>query len=196
MGPVHQPAAPIAVTAFSGTPPTPGGPPAIGSEPVAMAASPVQPTPMPGAPGEPVPGADAGPAPTVAQVGMPWGAPAQAPAQATPRETAAPPAGAPARPAVQITEKHAEEFVGRLEGAIREGLVTPKLFAQAMIGEVGPGVAAELVRTVKPDDLFRALADAQGPGGQDLKMLTHEGKQYVRGVFAEAHAMLRAQGLV
>jgi len=193
MGPVHQPPSPIAVTAFSGTPPVAGGPPAIGADPVAIATSPVQPTPMPGAPGEPVPGAEAGPAPTVAQVGMPWGAPAQEP---TPRETAAPPVAAPARPAVRITEKHAEEFVGRLEGAIREGLVTPKLFAQAMIGEVGPELAAELVRTVKPDDLLRALADSQGPGGQDLKMLTHEGKQYVRGVFSEAQAMLRAQGML
>lgn len=196
-GPIAQPPAPIAVTAFSGTPPMAGGPPAIGSEPVAMATSPVQPTPTPGAPGELAAGSDPSQAPTVAQVGMPWGTPAPAAAQSVSRETmppAQPPVGAPEGAGVRVTEQQAQVFVGRLEGSIREGLITPKLFAQGMIGEVGPAVAAELIRTVKPDELLRALADSQGPGGQDLQMLTHEGKQYVRAVFSEATALLRAQG--
>jgi hypothetical protein len=193
-GPVMQPPAPVAVTAFSGTPPTAGGPPAVGSEPVAMVSSPVQPTPTPGAPGEPVPGTDVAQAPTVAQVGMPWGAPAPQP---TPRETAPPappPAGAPGHAPAQITQEQAQAFVSRLEGSIREGLITPKLFARAMVDEVGLAMAAELVGAVKPDELLRAMAESQAETGHDLKMLTHEGKQYVRAVFTEATALLRAQG--
>lgn len=80
------------------------------------------------------------------------------------------------------------EFVGEMEKAIQGEIVSPEMFARAFVARVGGQQAAELLTQV-PVQNFLGSVEEQSGGATVL--VTRDGKQYARAVWAEAARIIQ-----
>jgi hypothetical protein len=168
-GPMQRPAVVYA--------PTPQGPqvaPAQGAQgPAVTQGSPLQPPPPPQQPGATAPAPEP-------EMPTQWMAGPTAPAPAAqPAATGGIDLGNP-----QQIEQAVVRFVGELDGAIRDQVLSPVAFANLFIGEVGPEMASRLLQMIPPDQVIATVAGL--PDGDRSQIVTREGQKYVRAVWAAA----------
>jgi hypothetical protein len=88
----------------------------------------------------------------------------------------------------RAASESAAEFVGEMEKAIQSEIVSPETFARAFVERVGAQQAAELLTQV-PVQNFLGSVEEQSGGATVL--VTRDGKQYARAVWAEAARILQ-----
>lgn len=89
---------------------------------------------------------------------------------------------------VQAMHAAIEQFIAQLEEAIRGEIVTPAMFAKAIIDHVGPEQASQLLQQVPVEKFLESMQ--QQDGGKGAAISTREGRQYVREVWREGSKML------
>jgi hypothetical protein len=180
--PWELPGLPVAPGTMQGAP-EPFGPPVVVGP--SFASAPVQPIQygITGVvPASPSPSASPPPAQPVQPLSYAPPPPPQPQAQAA----AAPPPQAP--PPIAITQEQVVGFIDQLEAAIRDGVVTPAMFARGFVEQATPQTAREIVARVTPDELFAKL-DSMAEGKQTA-IMTRDGRAYVRAVWAEVIRLL------
>jgi len=117
-----------------------------------------------------------------------WTPPPQPPAA----PTAAPAQRMPAAPSANIPPEAAMQFVNELERHYREGMVTPRMFAEGVVAEIGAPTVAQLLASLPVERFILEVLNL--PNAQQISIATRSGQKFVREVWAEAGAIVRAAG--
>lgn len=91
-------------------------------------------------------------------------------------------------PPPEVTEEMIAVFAEKLDDAIASGLVSPGAFAKGFIEEVGPDATGHILRSIGPDELVDAVSSHESAAGTAI--VTRDGRQYVRDLWASASALL------
>lgn len=80
--------------------------------------------------------------------------------------------------ALNLNPEHVAEFLQELEGAIRQGVVPPGLFARGFIERVGAQNARSVVSSLSPESLVQVVQAQEN--GESTAIATRDGQRYVR----------------
>lgn len=99
---------------------------------------------------------------------------------------------APEPPPIDFTPAQLEEFAGRLNEAIDNGIIEPPTFAAGFIDQVGPEKTLQLMNALSAEDFVAAITST----GAEIAITTRRGQKYVDELWThakeQAEARLRA----
>jgi len=89
---------------------------------------------------------------------------------------------------VNITQEQVMKFAQQLDLAISSGIVSPAQFAKSFIEEAGPDVTRTIMGLMTPDQLVDAIASEEGSASTSI--VTRDGREFVRALWAETAKLL------